>query len=248
MTPKKTSNPDLDLGDWEPRDSDIVILMLGQTGSGKSTFINVAAGRAIAPVTDAMTSCTKFIRPFVITHPQNSTRVILVDTPGFNDTWVDDRGILKRIVDWLKQLDERGARATGIIYLHDITQSRVSKEGPKAPMSPVKLDHPSMSKNVVLATTKWEELGLNSNGAQREAELLDIYWKTMLEKGSTADRFTKTHKSAWQIADCIKQGQINGSSICLELANILGQLPEKPRATVYGFFTSLFWPQHKGYG
>ncbi|KAG0694750.1 hypothetical protein DFH29DRAFT_307812 [Suillus ampliporus] len=118
-------------------------------------------------------------------------------------------------------------------------------DGLKAPLLPVKLAHPSMAKNVVLVTTRWEDLRRNSDGVKRETDLLTKYWRTMLEKGSTSARFTKTHDSAWQIADHIQHGKIDESSICLELANILRQLPEKPRTSEPGFFTFLFWRRHK---
>lgn len=47
-------------------------------------------------------SCTSKIRHVIIPHPKDPTRrVVLVDTPGFDDTYVDDTSILKLIAVWL---------------------------------------------------------------------------------------------------------------------------------------------------
>jgi hypothetical protein len=47
-------------------------------------------------------SGTKKVQPVVVPYPGDPTRrVVLVDTPGFDDTWVGDIQILKQIVEWV---------------------------------------------------------------------------------------------------------------------------------------------------
>ena len=50
-------------------------------------------------------SCTADLQPVVITslqHPQlGGQRLVIVDTPGFDDTHVSDSEILSRIASWL---------------------------------------------------------------------------------------------------------------------------------------------------
>jgi hypothetical protein len=53
-----------------------------------------------------MTSCTSKLEYAVIdpipNHPHlKDHRVVIVDTPGFDDTYVDDVEILRRIAVWL---------------------------------------------------------------------------------------------------------------------------------------------------
>ena len=49
-------------------------------------------------------SRTTEIKPVIIQHPtEESRRIIFVDTPGFDDTYVDGVKILTRIADWLAQ-------------------------------------------------------------------------------------------------------------------------------------------------
>jgi len=53
-----------------------------------------------------LTSCTAHLEPVVVNpgdkYPSlKNNRVIIVDTPGFDDTYVGDVEILKRIATWL---------------------------------------------------------------------------------------------------------------------------------------------------
>jgi hypothetical protein len=62
-------------------------------------------------VGDALRSCTVHIQSVVVEnqisskfpHLPRETRVVIVDTPGFNDTAASDYEILKRIADWLQE-------------------------------------------------------------------------------------------------------------------------------------------------
>ena len=54
------------------------------------------------PVGHDLKSCTANIHHSTIPHPNiPSRRIVFVDTPGFDDTYVDDAEILKRIAVWL---------------------------------------------------------------------------------------------------------------------------------------------------
>ena len=50
-----------------------------------------------------MTSCTSKLQYEIVSNPPplEGHRVIIVDTPGFDDTYVDDVQILRRIGVWL---------------------------------------------------------------------------------------------------------------------------------------------------
>ena len=52
----------------------------------------------------ALASCTKQIQAVrVYEHPKYANRLVLVDTPGFDDTHKSDMEILQMISDWLKK-------------------------------------------------------------------------------------------------------------------------------------------------
>jgi len=80
-----------------------LILLLGQTGAGKSHFINVAADERIAPVHNAQTSTDLEVRHFILQDPKcPSHSLVLVDAPGFDHLIESDSEILTRIGEWLK--------------------------------------------------------------------------------------------------------------------------------------------------
>jgi hypothetical protein len=58
-------------------------------------------GRDVARVGCNLNSCTQKIEPFITTLPNDPRRIVLVDTPGFDDTFLDDTEILRRIAIWL---------------------------------------------------------------------------------------------------------------------------------------------------
>ena len=50
-----------------------------------------------------MTSDADPIKTIIVAHPHDPTRrITFIDTPGFDDTYICDEEILKRIVDWLE--------------------------------------------------------------------------------------------------------------------------------------------------
>ena len=55
------------------------------------------------PVGHDILSCTSSLQYAIVDDPppRKGHRVIIVDTPGFDDTYVDDVEILRRIAVWL---------------------------------------------------------------------------------------------------------------------------------------------------
>lgn len=74
---------------------------MGQTGSGKSTFINLATQSDKLRVGHSITSCTSTVDmadPFIL----DGRQVFLFDTPGFNDTTKTEADILRIIASELE--------------------------------------------------------------------------------------------------------------------------------------------------
>lgn len=49
----------------------------------------------------------------------------LVDTPGFNDTRMDNEDVCNQLVEWLREFHSEGKKLNGLIYLHPINKTRV---------------------------------------------------------------------------------------------------------------------------
>jgi len=86
----------------------------------------------------------------------------------------------------------------GVIYLHDISQDRFSGTARRNLEMFNHLRGDAALDKVVLGTTKWARLS-ESDGSRREAELKEVHWKSMLDKGSKVLRFMGDKRSAWDI-------------------------------------------------
>ncbi|QRW20640.1 50S ribosome-binding GTPase [Rhizoctonia solani] len=75
------------------------LIAFGATGTGKTTFINDASGENLE-VGDDLESCTHEVAPTQVFRIDGQD-VVLIDTPGFDDTELSDTEILKRITAFL---------------------------------------------------------------------------------------------------------------------------------------------------
>jgi len=205
---------------------DIIIAVMGPTGSGKSSFINAITGLETGVGHD-LESCTSEVSNFRLSIPEMAFGdLVLVDTPGFNDTSKADFEILKMIADWLKSTYKKNILLSGLLYFHRISDN--SFRG--TPLKNLRMFEELCGKNafhnVVLTTTMWDEVD-EETGEERERELTANYWRTMLEHGSTTSRFLGTRESAFNVIDPIIEAANGRSSVLLqnELVDMRKSLP-----------------------
>ena len=95
-----------------------------------------------------------------------------------------------------------GMKLTGIIYLHEISQTRMFGTARNNLDMFRKLCGDDALKNVVLGTTKWSDV-TSEAGQRREQQLRDTYWKEMLQHGSVIMHVHADSSSAWKIVNRI---------------------------------------------
>ncbi|KAI4219269.1 MAG: hypothetical protein L6R36_008437 [Xanthoria steineri] len=185
-----------------------LIAIMGPTGVGKSTFISKLTATEMK-IGHNLNSCTQEVKevPCIV----GNHHVILVDTPGFNDTNRSDTEILTAVADWMKGSYEADMRLSGIIYLHDISDTRMTNSG----LLHLKMfrnlcgDH--NLKNVILATTKWGVTPLQ-DARRREKDLTSDtrFWRPMIAAGAVVRRFENSPESA---TDLVKKILDKGQKI-----------------------------------
>ena len=201
------------------RPDDVVIAVMGVTGSGKTTFVNYFAdveleiGHGLEPC--KYNSENSFDLDFCVLRMLLGTQIVqvvpctlengqsmwLVDTPGFDDTYRTDAEILREIANWLNTAYKMQIKLTGIIYLHRILDVRVGGAGVKNLRMFKRLCGDNGLGSVVLATTMWSYVPDEATGQRRERELSTepIFWKHMIEHGSQVFRQDKGRKSGTEI-------------------------------------------------
>ncbi|CAL1717341.1 unnamed protein product [Somion occarium] len=199
--------------------SAVTIAVMGATGSGKSTFINLVSEESNLAVGKGLESCTSEVQvsqPFEI----EGRIVTLIDTPGFDDTVKSEAEILRLITRFLAETYKIGRKLNGVIFLHRITDVRMGGVARKNFHLFKKLCGDDALKSVVIATNMWGgvEPGL---GEQREIELAsnDKFFKPALEKGSKLVRHDNTRISAENIIREIMGYPRLGLSIQIEVVD-----------------------------
>ncbi|CAA7269626.1 unnamed protein product [Cyclocybe aegerita] len=176
-------------------DSDVAIAVMGATGSGKTTFINLASGSSLR-VGRGLMSCTNVVQvaePFGL----EGRTVTLIDTPGFDDTTKSDADILRMIGLFLATTYENGKKLAGVIYIHRISDFRMGGISTRNFRMFRELCGESTLENVVIVTNMWGEVS-REIGEAREAELAsrDVFFQPVLQKGAQLLRHENTEESA----------------------------------------------------
>ncbi|TDL21097.1 hypothetical protein BD410DRAFT_315202 [Rickenella mellea] len=154
---------------------------MGPTGSGKTSFINLASGSNLE-VGKTVSSCTSIVaasRPFDL----DGRRVTLLDTPGFDDTEKETSEILQTIAVFLERQYKAGVKLHGVIYVHRISDKKVGKSS-KANFSLFRrLCGDKTLQNVIIMTNMWSEV-TEDNGLERAEQLLalDGFFKQAVER------------------------------------------------------------------
>jgi hypothetical protein len=175
--------------------------------------------KVVAKVGDDYESCTQQVRAYGCIHPDGSGRkVIIVDTPGFDDTYRFDFDVLKDLAKWLaktlvfrfvfKFLSFMGRlrfrkriTLSGILHFHSIEESRMRGSSIRSLQMFQALCGENALCNVVFTTTYWDRVS-SDVGANRESQLQLKFWKLFMDQGSRVARFQpRTYEAAWNLID-----------------------------------------------
>ncbi|KAF9437437.1 hypothetical protein BGZ76_000700 [Entomortierella beljakovae] len=162
-----------------------VVLVMGITGAGKSYMINEISGREVR-IGHCLESCTKEISE--VRCKIDGQQVMILDTPGFDDTYRSDAQVLEEFATYLESLYNLGYRISGIIYLHNIMEDRMRGSALKNLQMFARLCGESTYGNMVMLTGRWGAV-LQDVAERRENELEEKYWRTFIDGGAQVDRY-----------------------------------------------------------
>ena len=127
---------------------------------------------------------------------------MLVDTPGFDDTFEDDDVVVERIANWLSETYKSNRLLNGILYLHRIDAPRFGGSSTRSLRMLKEICGQDAYKNIVLATTFWDQVG-EADGAARERELLeeDTFWKRLVAEGAKPIRMPRDKEAGKRLLE-----------------------------------------------
>ncbi|PPR07083.1 hypothetical protein CVT24_010984 [Panaeolus cyanescens] len=218
--------------------SDKVILVLGPTGAGKSQFIESAIhDPTLQLASSSLKSDTQDIRLYRLSKRPSSRfhdeTVVLVDTPGFDDTDRDDKITLDIISRWLRKQYQSESILAGVLWLHPINKARMNKAAVDNFNLFVQLSGPEAAKSVVFVTTMWD---LPSEGQSASSKLVELerdFWKEMIENGAKVAQFDKRDhvNAAWSIIATLASQQTTRN--VLRLQRELSTSPDIKRTSAF---------------
>ncbi|KJA19828.1 hypothetical protein HYPSUDRAFT_43940 [Hypholoma sublateritium FD-334 SS-4] len=188
----------------EDADYPLSIAIMGPTGTGKTSFINMLSGSNLR-IGRELESCTcdvEVAKPFDI----DGRMISLIDTPGFDDTTLSAASVLNMIAAYLSYSYDQGNRLAGVIYMHRILDNRVGGISARSFRMFRNLCGEDSLCKVVITTTMWDQVDL-SLGEEREKELVDkeVFFKPAVDKGARLARHDNTLESAQTIIRSIVQ-------------------------------------------
>lgn len=133
------------------------------------------------------------------------------------------------IADYLAAAYKQEMKLSGIIYVHPISDNRVTHHTTKNLEMFRKLTGERNLKNVVLATSMWDRVA-EAEGARREEELKGKFWRLLLAMGARAVR----HEDAPGSARAIASSLLGNKPFYLQLQEEMGKDNKALRDTAAG--------------
>ncbi|KAG6335700.1 hypothetical protein ID866_3380 [Astraeus odoratus] len=179
---------------------DFIIVLMGPTGSGKSSFVSNATGNDEG-VGHALTACTSELKATKCVIG-NFTNVVLVDTPNFGT----GKSASQTLEIISKKICRKEVLPASILYFHRITDNRMAG----TPLRSLKIfrklcgnnDLARIMSQINLVTTMWDEVD-EEVGKERLEELERKYWSTFIARGSTTFRHQNTPESARKLLQAV---------------------------------------------
>jgi len=164
-------------------DNELRIAVMGLTGSGKTSFINLACdSETKLRVGHGLESCTGTVDE-APSFKLDGRRVRLFDTPGFDDSNKPETEILRIIGFELEKQYRQDERLHGVIYVHRISDPRVSGSTKANFDIFKKLCGDKSFKNVIIVTNMWSRV-TEEEANFRTEHLESNLFKEIMEKGA----------------------------------------------------------------
>ncbi|KAF9031033.1 P-loop containing nucleoside triphosphate hydrolase protein [Panaeolus papilionaceus] len=184
-----------------------IVLLLGPTGSGKSSFIEMLAPKGSLQISShLLEGCTQAISVYIVKNvtsvPYNGEKIVIVDVPGFGDTKISEMSIVVMIKNFMRDMEIKNIGR--ILYFTPINVVRLP--GSQRRMLKTFQDMTGIETvgNIMIVTTMWDQLSGESSMQRAERnfeQLQDVVWKDYIQNGCLIVRFDNNVESALCVLD-----------------------------------------------
>ncbi|PPR07627.1 hypothetical protein CVT24_004182 [Panaeolus cyanescens] len=190
-----------------------VILLVGSTGSGKSSFIEALGNdKSLGISKDQLEGFTQTVTAYhiknMVSKDQYGTApVCLLDSPGFSDTNISEMEIIEQVRRWLEY---QRLYVNIILYFCPINVTRIPGTQRRTidMLKSLIGREDGLPGRFTIVTTMWDQVcneRLQKRAEDNLAYIREILFKDMIEGGSGLTTFTNTQESASTILDsCVK--------------------------------------------
>ncbi|KAF9034768.1 hypothetical protein BJ165DRAFT_1598382 [Panaeolus papilionaceus] len=182
-----------------------VFVLLGPTGSGKSTFIeSLAPNTSLSLSSNKLEGFTQSINVYCIVNVKSNAGypIYLVDVPGFADTKISSMGIVSMV---RKMIQTNGNPWFYILYFTPIHNPRLPGSQRRVLRTFEALTGPeSAGRNITIVSAMWDLVWGESASRRAEnnfSQLQDEIWQNYISSGSHIVRFQNKQESALTILD-----------------------------------------------
>ncbi|KZP31950.1 hypothetical protein FIBSPDRAFT_654045, partial [Athelia psychrophila] len=138
-------------------------------------FIERATGQSDSSIKHGLEAQTDRSRAVRCKNPRDGGSVILVDTPGLDNPQKTDIAVMIEIADFLQKLCKQKVHLSAIVYLHRISDKRMTAEDPLRNLKMLtSLCGQETLPRIALGTTMWNEIRPETGVRQEQA--LSRYW------------------------------------------------------------------------
>ncbi|KAF9035437.1 hypothetical protein BJ165DRAFT_1509614 [Panaeolus papilionaceus] len=180
----------------------VVLLIVGPTGAGKSTFIEaLAQDSSLRISSNQLEGFTQTVNTYSLMNVDYANFPIsLVDVPGFADTRISMTNIVAMLKAWMQ---ESGASSLGrILYFTPIHSVRLPGSHRHVLRTFQALTRAKTAGNITIVTSMWDNLWGDSAKQRAESnfnQLQDTVWKGFVDEGAQIVKFLNTQESALSI-------------------------------------------------
>jgi hypothetical protein len=166
---------------------------------------------------------------------RGNSKILLVDTPGFDSSMETDIYLLGQFVQFLKEQASQGVFLSGIIYLHRISDMKMGGSARKNLQLLREFCGNQFLERVTLVSTMWDIIQ-NEVGFARERNLTGKYWAEMIGLGAVPLRYDGTEDSALRVIDRYLERELLGNNVKSDIEREAVQIQMPPQETGAGRF------------